>query len=71
MTAVPVSKVHVCLGSCGGHVDDDTFKGKNGKVKKTACDTAGCSMEGKPFALKLQCDKCHAIFDIGVQHACA
>ncbi len=71
MTAVSVSKVHVCTGSCGGWVDDDTFKGKNGKTKKTACDTKGCSMEGKPFALKLKCDKYGTVFDIGQTHECA
>ena len=70
MTSVPVSKVHVCLGSCGGMVDDDTFKGKNGKVKKTACGTAGCSMEGKPFLLKLKCELCGALFDPGQMHQC-
>lgn len=66
-----ISKVHMCTGGCGGVVDDDTFKGKNGKTQIQTCQAASCPDFHKPFHLKLKCEDCGALFEPGQRHTCA
>ena len=71
MTTPKISKVHVCVGGCGGEVDNDTFMGRNGKTAIKTCQASSCKDFHKPFHLKLKCDACGVKFAPGTMHNCA